>query len=253
MGAKTALLAFTDGDIRTALRGVRRSDSGAAQALARRAHPGYTVEAAGKATLDRTYPPEDITHVLALAGAEVLIDQRFMLDYPSRLPEHLLALGAGRRVILHAMHSVVDWLAFAVWEDGTLARSLSVAPDGGILENIGGPYDFERPYWAGEHPAERAPAGDDEPCPLPFHPLDFGEEALRALFGFVIEGRPQPGDVKARKVPMHAFRVTDPSGQEQAERAADYARARAALGPARTFRVEADGERREVTPEGPGN
>jgi hypothetical protein len=39
--------------------------------------------------------------------------------------EHLIAAAAGRRVVLHAMHSVVDWLAFAVWEDGRLLRSLS--------------------------------------------------------------------------------------------------------------------------------
>ncbi|MGW3628080.1 DUF6928 family protein, partial [Streptomyces sp. NPDC000880] len=29
------------------------------------------------------------------------------------------------------MHSVVDWLAFAVWEDGRLIRSLSLSPDDG--------------------------------------------------------------------------------------------------------------------------
>jgi hypothetical protein len=55
------------------------------------------------------------------------------------------------------MHSVVDWLAFAVWEDGVLVRSLSLSPDGGGLENIGEPYDFEVPYWAGEYPVEPEP------------------------------------------------------------------------------------------------
>ncbi|TQJ25489.1 hypothetical protein FBZ33_5842 [Micromonospora sp. A202] len=40
------------------------------------------------------------------------------------------------------MHSVVDWLSFAVWENGVLIRSLSLSPDGGIQENIGKPYDF---------------------------------------------------------------------------------------------------------------
>ncbi|MDT0546544.1 hypothetical protein AB0H07_41450 [Streptomyces sp. NPDC021354] len=49
-----------------------------------------------------------------------------MIDSPSRLPEHLVAASAGRRLILHAMHSVVDWFAFAVWDDGRLIRSLSL-------------------------------------------------------------------------------------------------------------------------------
>ncbi|WP_435819766.1 DUF6928 family protein [Micromonospora taraxaci] len=29
----------------------------------------------------------------------------------------------------------------------------------------------------------------EDPYPLPFHPLGLGEQALRALFGFIIEGR----------------------------------------------------------------
>ncbi|WP_405605221.1 DUF6928 family protein [Streptomyces sp. NBC_01410] len=43
----------------------------------------------------------------------------------------------------------------------------------------------------------RLPGEDEEPYPLPFHPLDLGEEALRALCGFIQEGRPEPDDVDA--------------------------------------------------------
>lgn len=36
---------------------------------------------------------------------------------------------------LHAMHSVVDWFAFAVWgPDGKLRRALSVSPANGVIE-----------------------------------------------------------------------------------------------------------------------
>jgi hypothetical protein len=252
MGAKTAILAFTDGDIRPALRGATRSDLGEAEALVRRVHQdyvarGYTVETIGDSSLDDCYPPDDIACATILAGAELLCDQRFMLDSPSQLPEHILSLGEGRRVILHAMHSVVDWLAFAVWEDGTLVRSLSLSPDSGIIENIGEPYDFELPYWAGEHAVEPIPGWpSQEPYPLPFHPLELGEDALRALFGFVIEGYPDPDDITADEVHMHEFRVSDPTGQEQAEREAEMARAIEMMGPPRRFRMEG-GVLREVT------
>lgn len=53
------------------------------------------------------------------------------------------------------MHSVVGSLAFAVLgEDGRLVRSLSLSPDSGVIENIGGPLPFELAYWAGDRPAD---------------------------------------------------------------------------------------------------
>lgn len=144
---------------------------------------------------------------------------------------------------MHGMHSVVDWLCFAVWENGKLVRSLSLSPDGGIEENIGEPFDFERPYWGGLHPVEPDPAWEDEdPYPLPFHPLELGEVALNALFGFVIEGMPDPGSIDADSVHMHVFRVGDPSGQEQETREAAYEQAIRDVGPPRDV---ADGPGRE--------
>lgn len=254
MGAKTALLAFTDGDIRPALLGATRSGLAEAEELVRRVHQdyvqrGYTVAATGDTSLDACYPAEDITTATILPGAELLCDQRFMLDHPSELPAHILSLGAGRRVLLHAMHSVVDWLAFAIWEDGTLIRSLSLSPEDGIIENIGEPLDFELPYWAGQHPVEPAPGWpNQEPYALPFHPLELGEDALRAMFGFIIEGYPNPDDIDPDEVHMHEFRVSDPTGEEQAKRDAARHAAIAAMGPPRSFRMEG-GVLREVTGE----
>jgi hypothetical protein len=62
------------------------------------------------------------------------------------------------------MHSVSDTLAFAVWKDGVLVRSLSLSPHGGIAEDLGERLEFEEAYWAGEHAmprcwARRAGAG----------------------------------------------------------------------------------------------
>ncbi|WP_343442044.1 DUF6928 family protein [Micromonospora schwarzwaldensis] len=248
MGAKTALLAFADGDLRSALLDARPSAPADAEVLVREALPGYDVTLVGDSSLDASYPPDDITCATVLPGAEVLCDRRLVLERPSELPAHLLAAGAGRRIVMHGMHSVVDWLCFAVWEDGRLIRSLSLSPDGGIVENIGEPFDFERPYWAGEHPVEPVPGCSDEgPYPLPFHPLELGEEALRALFGFVIEGFPAPDDIEAHTVRMYEFRVVDPSGDEQAAREAAYKQALRDMGPPRLFRLRPDGRMREIS------
>ncbi|WP_372441967.1 DUF6928 family protein [Actinoplanes campanulatus] len=119
---------------------------------------------------------------------------------------------------MHGMHSVSDSLSFAVCEDGELVHSLCLSPDDGIEENIGEPYDFELPYRAGEHPVE--PMFSEDPYPLPFHPLELGELALRAFFGFIVEGKIEPDDIDPLDVHLHAFRVADPTGREQAERTA---------------------------------
>ena len=116
MGAKTALLAFVDGDLRPALLGATRAACSEVEEFVRQAHPGYLVEPDDDTTLDGgVYPPDDVTNATVLAGADLTCDRRRVLDRPSELPEHLLAMGAGRRIIMHGMHSVADWLCFAVW------------------------------------------------------------------------------------------------------------------------------------------
>jgi uncharacterized protein DUF6928 len=130
-------------------------------------------------------------------------------------------------------------------------RSLSLSPGSGIIENIGEPFEFERAYWAGEHPVEPW-LGDDEDdedddglYPLPFNPIQLGEDALRALFGFGV-AEPQPGDVDPIAVHLHGFRVTDPTGVEQARRDAEYAEVTEALGQPRVFRLEPHGTLHKV-------
>ena len=135
-----------------------------------------------------------------------------------------------------------------MWENGKLVRSLSLSPGGGVVENIGEPLDFERPYWAGEHSVEPMPGWPDQgPYPLPFHPLDLGEDALRALFGFIIEGMREPDDIDRGAVHLHEFRVADSSGAEQAVREAAYQQARRDMGPPRMFRMGPDGTMREIS------
>jgi hypothetical protein len=107
------------------------------------------------------------------------------------------------------MHSVVDWFAYAVWAgDGTLRRSLSLAPDHGIMENIGNPLTFEEPYWAGECPLDIDEEDDDmPPYPFPFHPLELAEDALRVLFGFNYEGVYRDDDPDLEDIVLMGFTI----------------------------------------------
>ncbi|MFJ4472301.1 DUF6928 family protein [Streptomyces sp. NPDC089424] len=189
------------------------------------------------------YPPTGTAYAASWPGVDVIGDQRVMIDAPSQLPEHLVAASAGRRLVLHAMHSVVDRLAFAVWEDGHLLRSLSLSPESGIVESIGEPLPFEVPYWTGDRPADVIPWPDEgeEPYPLPFHPLELGEDALRALCGFIQEGRPEPDDVDADSIRLHGFQVRDPHGPDPAELEARLQRTVQAMGPPRGYTFEPDG------------
>jgi hypothetical protein len=248
MGAKTGVLAFVDGDAGPLLRQRPVASAELTPALIERLYPGYRIEPDGQRDLwEAVYPPDDMVYALSVPGLDLACDQRFMVDRPSELPAHLLQLGAGRRMLLHAMHSVVDWLAFAIWDDGVLVRSLSLSPGEGIMENIGAPLPFEESYWAGAHPVEPIPGWPAEgPYPLPFHPLELGEDALRHLFGFVLEGRPEPNDVPAHQIGLPGFRVTDPTGAEQARREASLQAVRKTMGQPRFFQYR-DGRMVEVS------
>jgi hypothetical protein len=222
MGEKIGILAFGDDDIPARLRGRPAADSDRTVELVSRTHPGYLVEPIGGCALRyATYPPDDVVFASSSAGLDIVCDQRFTFVHPSTLPEYLRRIGDGRRIAVLGMHSVVDWLSYATWSDGALVRSLNLSPDGGIIENIGEPLPFEAPYWAGQHPVAPMGGTDEGPYPLPFHPLDLGQSALRHLFGFVTDGPHHPDDVAAGEVDLLGFRVTDPTGAEQADREAD--------------------------------
>lgn len=207
MGAKTALLVFTDGRPADLLRRPPAPDRDRTSALVATIQPGWTGRGGPAGSLsDGIYPPEGLVYAGSFPGIDVLCDQHVMVDRPSQLPAHFREPGAGRRMMLHAMHSTSDWFAYAVWRDGVLLRSLSLAPDYGVIEDIGTPLPFETPFWAGEHPVIPAPP-DRSAYPLPFHPLDLGEATLRELVGFVIEGQPIDSDIDADAVQLTGFEV----------------------------------------------
>lgn len=187
MGAKTWMLVYADSNAREALAAKPQLDRVATQKLANALFPGEKLEPIGDGDLSFTCPPDNELHIGCFPGVAVIAAIEFGIDYPSKLPQRFIAAGGSGKVTLHAMHSVVDWFGYAIWENGKLLRSLSLSPDSGIIEDIGSRLPFEVPYWSGQHPVFDSDE-EDETYPFSFHPLELGEAALNDQFGYQLEG-----------------------------------------------------------------
>ena len=211
MGAKDWMVFYAERDVPSVLRSMPSIDRGATADLVRRLFPHDDVVARDDVTLLEGNPPDDEVYAAVWPGATVVCTSAVALDLPSTVPPRFLDAGVGRTIYLHAMHSVVDWCAFAVWNPaGELIRALSVSPEHGTLESIGEPLPFESPFWGGQRPA-LDPDDEDDSYPLPFHPLELGEAALDALFGFVyegFEGMSAGGNIDPEDIAVAAFSLT---------------------------------------------
>jgi hypothetical protein len=199
------MLVLADTDAREALAAKPQLDRPATQTLAQALFPGETLEPIGNGDLSFTCPPNKELHIACFPGVSIVAAKEFGIDYPSKLPQRFLAAGGGGTVTLHAMHSVVDWFAYAVWRNGQLLRSLSLSPDNGIIEDIGLRLPFEEPYWSGARPAVD-PDDEQDGYPLPFHPLDLGGEALKALFGYQLEGEIDSSLLEPESIPLMRYK-----------------------------------------------
>ena len=138
MGAKTWMLVYADSDPSKHLRSATKLDQDRSIALAKLLLNKDQLELiSSRSNLTYTCPGDNEVVVGAFPNVEVVAASEFGIDYPCRLPKHFLDNAPHRNVYLHAMHSAVDWLAFAHWSDGKLIRSLSLSPDSGVLEEIG--------------------------------------------------------------------------------------------------------------------
>jgi len=213
MGAKDWMLVYTSGDVAAVLRSVPSLDRAATRDVVERLYRGHRITPREDGSLDGANPEEGVVLAGCFPGLTIVCTQDAALDHPSLLARPFLEEARGRMLHLHAMHSAVDWFAYAVWNgDGRLHRSLSLSPDSGVMENLGAPLAFEEPYWAGLRPVDAddpddEPYDDEEPYPLPFHPLEMAEDALRHLFGFTYEGRRLDGDPDPRSVVLAGFTV----------------------------------------------
>lgn len=199
MGAKTWMLVYTTAKVADALRDRPQLDRDGTLRLATRLFPKDQLEPIGEGDLSYTCPPEDELHIGHFSTVSILAAKEFGIDYPSKLPTSFVSHGVSGTVYLHAMHSVVDWFAFAQWSDGQLIRSLSLSPDSGVLEDIGRRLPFEEPYWSGQHPV-----GDD--YPFPFHPLELGEAALKEFFGYHLEGIIDSSLLQPESIPLIRYK-----------------------------------------------
>jgi hypothetical protein len=204
MGAKTWMLVYADSNARDAL-GVRpQLDREWTLKLANKLFPGEKLKPIGDGDLSYTCPADDELHIGCFPGVSVIAAKEFGIDHPSKLPRSFIAAGGKGKIYLHAMHSVVDWFAYALWANGTLVRSLSLAPDSGILEDIGQRLRFEEPYWSGQHPAVDAAQRDT--YPFAFHPLELGEAALKELFGYQLEGLVDSTLLEPESIPLVRYK-----------------------------------------------
>jgi len=198
------MLVYADGNAREALHRRPRLDRNTTAAFLAALFPDEKLTPLDDGDLSFTCPPDNEIHAGCFDGAAVVAASEFGADYPSRLPQRFIGARGGT-LTLHAMHSVVDWFAYAQWVDGTLVRSLSLSPDSGVLEDIGAKLTFEEPYWAGRHPA----VDGDEPdgaYPFPFHPLELGEAALAALFGYHLEGPIDPSLLEPETIALARYK-----------------------------------------------
>lgn len=204
MGAKTWMLVLAVTDARAALETRPTLDRAAAQALATRLFPDEALEPLADGSLDFTNPPDNELLVGCFRGLAIVAAKEFALDRPSTLDPRFIAAGGRGSVQLYAMHSVVDWFAYARWSNGVLMRSVSLSPDGGVTEDIGARLPFEHPYWAGEHAVDDG--GEDVAYPLPFHPLEFGEATLGETLGFQYEGYREDNGLDPEEIPLLRYR-----------------------------------------------
>lgn len=199
MGAKSWMIAYSDGIPREAVTKRPTLDESATDELVEQLFRGATP--VGEADLFAINPPDSEIVAGVYPGLSLIAASEFGIDYPSKLDSRFVTHAESRMIHLHAMHSVVDWFAFGVWRDGRLVRSLSLSPDHGVMENEGERFAFELPYWAGGHPAVE----DNEEYAFPFHPLDLAEVVLAELFGFALEGLPLEDSIEPEELRLRRY------------------------------------------------
>lgn len=205
MGAKTWMLVYSNGNAAESLKANSEIDRVKTTELVNELFPKEKLEAIEDGDLSYTCPPSNEIYAGYFSGVFVIAAKEFGNDIPSKLPASFLTKDYGNTIQLHAMHSVVDWLAFAVWKNGSLVRSLSLSPDSGIFEDVGEKFDFEKSYWDGKHPA-LDPEEDEDSYPFQFHPLDLGEAVLRDFFGYVLEGEVDDSLIEPEDITLLGFR-----------------------------------------------
>lgn len=185
MGASTRLAVYSAGNPRRFLSGRPVLNREASQKLAEKLFPDKVLLKCDDGNLTEACPSRGEIYVGCFPGVTVVSAAEFPSDFPSRLAPRWLDSGIGRVLHLHVMSGADGGFAYGIWQDGKLSRSLSLAPETGIIEELGERQAFELGYWAGQH-ADSVVLREN--APLLFHPTDLGEAALFEFFGYQLEG-----------------------------------------------------------------
>ena len=204
MGAKAWFVSYCNGDPKGILAGNPKLDRAASLALVERLLPGVNLQEREDVDLYGLNPTINEVVVGDYGDLKIVAHLDLCMDHLSRIDPRWYAPELGSNIYIHATRSVVDWCAFALWQEGELVRALSVSPDDGVIEDIGAKLSFETPYWDGSLALD----DDDETYPLLFHSLDLSESALLANLGFQFEGHPDSWVCDPMAIPIMRFQTS---------------------------------------------
>lgn len=211
MGAKVSLVAWTHGTPRAVMAVVPDSGPEKARAYADQVAAGGVVESLGTRPLGSVLHPPDGTVWVAVFGESVVVaDRGLERDLVLARPDWLdLRQATFTELSMHSVSSSVHLRHDPPGDDpGREIYLDDQQPTEDILEfATGRPLAFEEPFWSGRRDYDGEWL-DPDAATLPFSAMDYGEEALRWLFGFPIEGAAQPDDLDPWRIPAHGFRVT---------------------------------------------
>lgn len=88
--------------------------------LVKELFPKEKLELIDDVDLSNTCPPNNKIYAGYFSGVFVIAAKEFGIDFPLKIPTQFINKYFGNTIQLHAMHSVVDWLVFAVWKKGKL-------------------------------------------------------------------------------------------------------------------------------------
>src|SRR4051812_32882425 len=109
------MLVYADAEAVSALKIRPNLEHDATVRIASFLFPGEKLEEIAQGDLSHTCPPGNEINIGHFPGVTVVAAKEFGIDYPSKLPQYFLKALPSRNVYLHAMHSTVDWFAFAQW------------------------------------------------------------------------------------------------------------------------------------------
>ena len=203
MGAKAWFIAYFDDDPKTVFSNAPTLDREESRKLAERLFPSMKLTMEEDGSLDYLNPDNSQIFAGCYGGVRIIAHDELSNEFPSKIDQRWVGPPLGATAYMHVMHSVVDWFAFGLWRDGRLIRALSVSSDDGIMDEVGEPLAFERPYWDGQFAIDDD--DDEEPYPLPFHPLDLAEASMLHHLGFQFEGEIGKWVCRPDEIPIARF------------------------------------------------